>query len=1140
MNETATTTRMLAHLRQWLVRTRPDPAPDAALLRRFLRTRDEAAFAALVDRHGPMVLGTARRIVGDYHLAEDVFQAAFLTLARRAANLRRPAALPAWLHQTTCNLARSALRARQRRRRAETEAVNRGSDNPLDEPSSSEQLALLDEELSRLPERYRLPVVLCCLEGRTQEEAAALLGWTPGSVRGRLERGRRRLKERLIRRGLTLAVAAGAALALERPLLADSLRGAALRCASRLNEDASPLALALADAVRPSAFTAGWRAILVVALVGLTGIGLASLARSPEPPSSADDKPPAPKAELDGDPLPQGAVARLGSSHLRIGNGAFALTPDEKAIVTVTPQGVVRRFDAKTGRLLERREITDRGDADPVGQATAQLSEDGTVVAIAEPYRGGRRVTVWDVANGERIFRRASTENRSLSFGSLSPDGRLLAFLEYENDPDYKQALRIFDVKTGRMREIGKVEYNVYGVRFSADGRRAVLSQTSSKNGDSTLACFDVAAGQELWRLPRKGIDYTFSPDGKTVLLGGMDQRSMQIIQTDPASGKPTENVAPCDKAHPNDRMIIAPDNRTVAISHFGEIVLWDLHTHKEIRRITPPKTNGRGYGPELGAISLDSRALITNLGHLQRWDLTTGKPFFAPPPEDSLGGPIERIAFMPDGKEVFASSWYLNSGRWNLASGELLGLTPFKRIHQLTQTPNGLREVAIDSHKTPYEATVSDPLAGKVLDTVRWTDPKEVGINGLRAYMLTADGKTLLTIHGDEPQVERQRNYVTACDVASGRRLTRFSVPGNAYYPRSPFSPCGRRAVLGGKVYHVGTGTELFVPAGEPGERLVPSDRQAHGPVWFSADSRLLAGFLRKEGEKSAANDTLTVWELASGRVLARFPKAGFVAQVAFAPDGRTLARLDGRGVYLDDLLTGERLAEFAASDVTCDLTDRGCATQTLVFAPDGRTLATGHQDGTILLWKVPQPREDRRPAPAEAERDALWADLGDPSPIKARTAIERLLRHPTAAGALLTARFRAPTTADDPALAALVKDLDSDVFATREEAARKLRGYGAKAEAALRRELAGAPSLEMKRRAESVLIALPQPVLRLPLTGEDLRGLRAIEVLERLSDAGAGELLQAWAEQTDNGRLAAEARVAVRQLRRTRELSH
>lgn len=1127
MNETSTT-RVLAHLRHWLVRTRPDPTPDSALLHRFLRTRDDAAFALLVDRHGPMVLGTARRIVGDYHLAEDVFQATFLTLARRAAGLRRPASLPAWLHQTTCNLALSALRARQRRRRAEAEASDRSAVEIPDDPGSREHLALLDEELHRLPERFRLPVVLCCLEGRSQDEAAALLGWTPGSVKGRLERGRRCLKERLICRGLTLAAAAGASLALERPLLAESLRDTALRLA-RDGGGASPLTLALADGACPGGFTAGWKVILVVAVVGLVGagIGLASLATRPEPPS-ADDKPPAPKAKLDDDPLSRGAVARLGSSRLRIGNGAFALTPDERTIVTVTPQGVVRRFDVKTGRLLERRQITDRGDANPRGQSYSYLSNDGKVVAINEPYRGGARVTVWDVATGKRIFRRESTGKKRTAFGGLSPGGRLLALLEYENDPHSQQALRIVDLKSGRMRDIGLVDYNVYGTPFSADGKRIFVEQTSSEpGGGSSYACFDVPAGKQLWKLPRKAQTFGISPDGKTLLAGTFDGR-FQIIETDADTGKPTESFHPYREAHPNVRPVIAPDNRTVILNHFGDLILWDLSTRKEIRRFALPKTNGRGYGPEIGAISADSRTLITNMGHLQRWDLTTGKPFFTAPPENSLGGPIERIAFLPGGKEVFASSWYNNSGRWDLATGELRGLTPFKRIHPLMETSKGLREVFIDSYKTPYEATILDPIAGKPLDTVRWTDPKEVGINGLRAYMLTADGRTLLTVHGGEREAEERHSYVTACDVASGRRLSRFMVPGNAYYPRSPFSPCGRWAVLGGKVYHVGTGTELFTPAGKPGERLIPSDREAHGPVWFSADGRLLAGFLRQEGEKSAANDALAVWELASGRVLARFPKAGFIAQVAFAPDGRTLARLDGRGVRVDDLLMGERLAEFEAPDVTCDLTDRGCATQTLVFAPDGRTLATGHQDGTVLLWKVPQPREDHRPPLAQAEREPLWADLGDPSPIKARIAIERLLRHPAVAMALLTARFHAPATPDDPALAALVKDLDSNEFARREEAARKLREYGAKAEAALRRELAGAPTLEMKRRAESVLAALPQPVLRLPLVGEELRAIRAIELLERLGDSAAGKLLQAWAEQTDNVRLAAEARSA------------
>jgi hypothetical protein len=163
-------------------------------------------------------------------------------------------------------------------------------------------------------------------------------------------------------------------------------------------------------------------------------------------------------------------------------------------------------------------------------------------------------------------------------------------------------------------------------------------------------------------------------------------------------------------------------------------------------------------------------------------------------------------------------------------------------------------------------------------------------------------------------------------------------------------------------------------------------------------------------------------------------------VAQVAFAPDGRTVALLDGWGVRVHDMLTGRPLAAYPAPDVRCDVTDRGCGAQTLAFAPDGRTLATGHLDGTVLLWKV-QPAAAAANEIAASERAGLWADLGSAAPAKARAAVERLARQPAEALSVLKSRFRPAPTPADPALTVLVKNLDSDAFATREEATRKLR---------------------------------------------------------------------------------------------------
>jgi len=439
------------------------------------------------------------------------------------------------------------------------------------------------------------------------------------------------------------------------------------------------------------------------------------------------------------------------------------------------------------------------------------------------------------------------------------------------------------------------------------------------------------------------------------------------------------------------------------------------------------------------------------------------------------------------------------------------------------------LLQTGQDEKHQPAFTQLIDPVADKPLQTIPWADPQVVGINSHETVALTADGKTLLVVHREKPKDYESpgNSTVLAFDVATGRRLSRFVAAGNYSYSRPPISPCGRWVVLRGKVYHVGIGTELFTPSGEPGESLHPGNRMG-SPVWFSEDGRLLAGLLsRQPGKEPATPAALAVWELASGKVLARFPKGRLIGQVAFAPDGRTVALLDGRGVLIQDLLTGKPLAEYQAPDVTCQVNHSG-GPQTLVFAPDGRTLATGHQDGSILLWQVPQPADDPKPI-TQTERESLWADLGSDSPTKARAAVEWLARSPDTAVALLTARFRPAATPADAALAALLKDLDSDLFARREEADRKLREHGAKAEPALRRVLAGNPPLEMKRRIERILEAIPPPVLRLPLTGETLRGVRAIEVLERSGTHEARQHLRAWAEQTRDLRLTVEARTAL-----------
>jgi RNA polymerase sigma-70 factor (ECF subfamily) len=195
---------VVAHLRVLLLRDTTELS-DAQLLEHFVARREEEAFSALVRRHGPLVLGICRRLLGHAQDAEDAFQATFLVLARKAATVQPRERLAAWLHGVAYHAALKlrASNARRRAREREVAAMTEAHAGPPEE-----LLALLDEELGRLPDKYRLPIALCDLQGKTYKDAAQQLGWPEGTLSVRLARARQALAGRLTRRGVTLSAAA--------------------------------------------------------------------------------------------------------------------------------------------------------------------------------------------------------------------------------------------------------------------------------------------------------------------------------------------------------------------------------------------------------------------------------------------------------------------------------------------------------------------------------------------------------------------------------------------------------------------------------------------------------------------------------------------------------------------------------------------------------------------------------------------------------------------------------------------------------------------------------------------------------------------------------------------------------------------
>jgi RNA polymerase sigma factor (sigma-70 family) len=187
-------------------------APDAQLLEGFARGHEEASFATLVRRHGPMVWSVSRRVLPLAQDAEDVFQATFLLLARKAASIRKAESVGSWLHGVAHRLALKVRLQQTRRQAREKRAADMRQTKPSDESSLSDVQAVLDAALAELPEKYRAALVLCYLEGKTHEEAARHLDCPLTTLRTRVARGRKLLRDRLVRRGLTLSAAGLAAL----------------------------------------------------------------------------------------------------------------------------------------------------------------------------------------------------------------------------------------------------------------------------------------------------------------------------------------------------------------------------------------------------------------------------------------------------------------------------------------------------------------------------------------------------------------------------------------------------------------------------------------------------------------------------------------------------------------------------------------------------------------------------------------------------------------------------------------------------------------------------------------------------------------------------------------------------------------
>jgi RNA polymerase sigma factor (sigma-70 family) len=507
-------------LRHLLTAGPSSTASDRELLERFCTGRDEPAFAQLLRRHGPMVLQVGRRVLQHEPDAEDVLQATFLLLARKASSIRKRESVGSWLHGVAYRLALQARHREARRGAHEREAAKMRKSATTAEAAWQELRETLDRALHELPEHHRAVLLLCYLEGQTQEEAARRLGCPLGTVRSRLARARTALQRRLARHGLALSaggmakvLAADSAAGAVPAGLLKSTKEAALRFATGNGATGlvSAGAVSLAEGGLKTLFASKTRAVTALALaVGLLVGGVGAMARTAalDPPPAADqaEKPrqAAPRAADPADPLPDGALARLGNLRFRHGSEVLAVSfsPDGKQIVSGDLDGLCL-WEVATGKKLFQAQRKDGG------ASIVAFSPDGKMVAAA----GQDQVVVWDATTWKAKRYELKAPGESFPSVAFSADSKALAA------GTSKGTVYLWNLTTGK--ETGRLEGHqgiVPCVAFSPDGK--VLA---SGCYDKTARLWDVAAAKELHVLKGHGgpvSSVAFDRDGKTVATG--------------------------------------------------------------------------------------------------------------------------------------------------------------------------------------------------------------------------------------------------------------------------------------------------------------------------------------------------------------------------------------------------------------------------------------------------------------------------------------------------------------------------------------------------------------------------------------------------------------------------------------------